>query len=48
MERSINSTLESFDEEQNRLEEEFFANRRRYNLRSNGGAIVDEEIWVDN
>ena len=48
MERIIKGTLEQYDMEQNRLEEEFFANRQRYNLRSNGENIIEEEIWVDN
>ena len=48
MERTINKELVAYDKEQNRLEEEYFANRRRYNLRSNADDIVEEEIWVDN
>ena len=48
MERTINKELVAYDEEQNRLEVEYFANWRRYNLRSNANDIVEEEIWVDN
>ena len=47
-ERLINLELEEYDIEQNRLEEEYFANRQRYNLRSNGENIIEEEMWVDN
>ena len=48
MERTINKELVAYDKEQNRLEEEYFANQRRYNLCSNANNIVEDEIWVDN